>query len=89
MSWRDHVAEVDRLAAKARQDTQEARKHKQAIHGWNQETFGNPHALAWSFAAGTLWGAIGNPGLNRKRLRRAAVGVANASVLAWRGTGVI
>lgn len=84
MNWLTQKREVDKLATQAQADAYAMAMHRLALRKWRQQTFGNANALAWSFAAGTVWGVARGAGGTGSGMRRKAVSVANASLFAWR-----
>jgi hypothetical protein len=84
VNWLTQKREVDKLATQAQADAYAMAMHRLALRKWSQQTFGNANALAWSFAAGTVWGVVRGAGASRSRIRSRAVTVANASLFAWR-----
>jgi len=84
MNWCRQQNTVEKLAGQARADAHAMAVHRLALRKWSQQTFGNTQALAWSFAAGTVWGVARGAGTPSSNSRSRAVAAANTLLFAWR-----
>jgi hypothetical protein len=92
MNLHEQKRRVALLSAQVYAEAARAALHRNTIRDWQQRAFGDANALAWSFAAGVLWGLSTPPGKaagsSSNGLRRAFMSSINASLFAWRMANV-
>lgn len=88
MILRSQQRRVEELAQLARAKAVESARCREALRQWKRRKLASPEVLAWSFAAGALWGASRKRGRGKRRssgvTKRRLLALGNTALAVWR-----